>query len=156
MKKLALFIVLTLVLSLCACSISINQHKEEPTEESTTELPLSDFELCAEFAVSQIRDLLKNPNSLVINHLYGVESDEEGYYFSIDYSGENGFGGMNRDTFYIHITKSGNGFGIRKYGSSNVADETNQQLTASFYNKIALNGYFEFDPITYRITTAWE
>ena len=73
-KTLSFILAFVLCLSFCACS-----EKSGDTEVYT---PL-EIELCAEHAVENLKNILKNPSSLAINKLHGVEA-EEGYIFSID------------------------------------------------------------------------
>lgn len=148
MKRLcALVFAMLMALSLVACG-----GQKEP---AATEEPLTDFELCAEFAVSQIREILKNPSSMAVNHIYGVEADD-GYIFAVDYSAQNGFGGSTRDTTYITVVKIDNGFSIKTLGAPHFADPTNQNYTKQFYDGAAKSGYYEFDAETYREKTMWK
>ncbi|MBQ6197162.1 MAG: hypothetical protein IJK47_07050 [Lachnospiraceae bacterium] len=180
MKKLiAMLLAIMMVLSLVACGnnegtkteaqtqetaetttvapVTEAPTTEAPTEsptEATTERPLSDFELCAEYAVSKIRDILKNPSSMVVNHLYGVEY-EGAYIYAVDYSAQNGLGGYGRDTIYITVKKTANGFAVTTYGSQSFSNSTNQKYTSQFYSKAAAKGYYEFDATTYRLIALW-
>ncbi len=160
MKKIICILVALMLVSLCACG-STPASEQATTEEPTTEAPMTDIEICAEYAVSKLKDCLKNPSSLSVNHLYGIEAEKyesgkAGYYYAIDYSAENGFGGSNRDTFYIHVEKIEDGFAVKTYGASSVSDSTNQMYTKTFYTSAAFRGYYEFDPVTYRISTLWK
>ena len=140
-KALSLILALVICLSLCACG----ETNTEPTAYTPSEI-----ELCAEHAVESLKNVLKNPNSLAINKLSGVEA-EEGYIFSIDYSAENSFGGTNRNTMYMHVTKTDNGFSVITYGATSFTDETNQKYTAQSFAKYQANGYYAFDTQTLRV-----
>ncbi len=56
-----------------------------------------DHDILVNQAKSTLKDLLKNPNSLIINKITG-----NGNFVSIDYSAMNGFGGYNRENFYAY------------------------------------------------------
>ena len=150
MKKLtALLLALVLTLALAACGGS--QPAEPEPEPEPEELPLTDFEICAEYAIGKLKDRLKDPNSLQVNHLYGVENaKKDSYYvYKIDYSAENSFGGSVRDNFFIEVGKTENGFAVSTYGYSDV---DNQNYTAKSFKDNSQTSYFEFDSETYRIT----
>ena len=140
-KAISLILVLALCLGLCACG----EKNTEPEVYTPSEI-----ELCAEHAVESLKNVLKNPNSLAINKLHAVAADE-GYVYSIDYSAENGFGGTNRKTLYIHVKKIDNGFSIITYGAASFTDDTNQKYTAQVFNKFQGDGYYNFDTQTLRI-----
>ncbi|WP_316610966.1 hypothetical protein [uncultured Ruminococcus sp.] len=101
------------------------------------------------YAVEKLKDILKNPSSLIVNNLHGVDY-EDGYIFEIDYTAENGFGGSDRDNFYVIVIKTDNGFATRSIGSSSYADETSQSYTRQIYNENATSGYIDFDTTTFR------
>ena len=158
-RRIAFLLTLVMLFALCACGghaepepTSTPEPTSEPTPEPTPQP--TDMEICAEYAISELKDNLKNPSSLVVNHLYGVEA-EEGYIYSIDYSAENSFGGSDRDTFFIHVNPIENGYSIKKYGSPDVASASNQSYTGQFFNQNSANGYYEFDADTYRISAVW-
>ena len=146
----ALIIALVFVLSLAACGSG--DKKDETAAEATeavTEAPASDAELCAEFAVEKLKEVLTNPSSLVVNQLHGVQ-DEDSYVFEIDYTAENELGGSSRDYFYVSVSTTDNGFVTHSIGSANFADETSQGFTKQIYYEKAASGYFDFDTTTYR------
>lgn len=156
-KVLALLLAMVLVLSLAACGGGSSSNGESSsvesqveTTEAITEAPPSDAELCAEYAVEKLKDILKNPSSLVVNKLHAVQ-DGSDYVFEIDYTAENGFGGSNRDTFYVSVSKSGDGFATHSLGSTNYADSTSQRYTGQLYQQNLSSGYLDFDTTTYRI-----
>lgn len=147
-KVLALMLAIVVVLSLAACGGG--EKKEDTATEAPTETPISDAELCAEYAVGKIKDALKNPSSMIVNHLTAIDY-EDGYIFAVDYTGENGFGGSSRDTTYIQVSKSSNGFAVKSIGSKNYLDDVSQKYTMEEYLKVAnTKGYYEFDTQTYR------
>ncbi|MBO2517082.1 MAG: hypothetical protein CW338_07425 [Clostridiales bacterium] len=60
---------------------------------------------CHDIAIRYIKNRLKNPTSFIENSNYYYTYD--GYYtFVIDYSAQNGFGGYNRETYYIEVNYS--------------------------------------------------
>ena len=91
MKRfLSIFTAFLLCLALCACG------------ESQPEVPeLSEEVSAAVYATWQMKDhleqSLKNPDSLQINVLQGGQGSDGDYIFALDYSAQNGFGGMNRE-----------------------------------------------------------
>lgn len=92
-RLLALLLASALALSLAACGggdsgAEDTEAPEESEAEETAEPsvnPFEDIESCAEYAISKLEDVLKNPSSLIVNNLYAVEADD-GYIFDIDYS----------------------------------------------------------------------
>ena len=114
-----------LALSLAACGNG-NGGKGASAEGS-----YADIASCAEYAVDQLKSVLKNPSSLIVNNLYAVEADDC-YIFAIDYSAENGFGGMNRDEFYIAVNSVENGFAVRTYGTGTFSEAENHRLQYLF------------------------
>lgn len=149
MKKLiALLLAVILAISLCACGGG-NETKE--TTEEPTESASSAIVSCAGYAVEKLKSVLKNPNSLIINNLYAVDA-EDCYIFAIDYSAENGFGGMNRDYLFLSVNEIENGFAVRTYGTGSFTEAENQKYSAQFfakYNKIS--GAYILDPTTYQV-----
>ena len=148
---IALVITISIISSMNIISSELTKTIESEQEE-TTAISLSDFELCAEYAVAKLRTNLKNPGSLMVHSLYGVEAEDNTYYFCIDYSAENGFGGMNRDKFYLHASKGEEENTFSNYAvNGDVFGERNQASTATEYIKASANGCFKFDVRTYRI-----
>ena len=149
MKKLiALLLAVILAISLCACGGG-NETKE--TTEEPTESASSGIVSCAGYAVEKLKSVLKNPNSLIINNRYAVDA-EDCCIFAIDYSAENGFGGMNRDYLFLSVNEIENGFAVRTYGTGSFTEAENQKYSAQFfakYNKIS--GAYILDPTTYQV-----
>ena len=117
------------------------------TEESTGS-SFADMESCAGYAVEQLKSVLKNPSSLVVNNLYAVEADD-GYIFNIDYSAENSLGGMNRDDFFIAVYSIENGFAVNTYGTGTFSEAENQHYSSQFFDKFnKVSGSYIFDPET--------
>lgn len=156
-KLLALMLAAALALSLVACgggggggtgdADASNTSGGSETEEST-ESSFADMESCAGYAVEQLKSVLKNPSSLVVNNLYAVEADD-GYIFNIDYSAENSLGGMNRDDFFIAVYSVENGFAVNTYGTGTFSEAENQRYSSQFFDKFnKVSGSYIFDPET--------
>lgn len=108
MKRIiSCFLILTLIFSFTGC-VS-NNGDSEPIVPS-----LSEVESSAQTVLISLRNSLKNPSSLQVHSVEYVDTftgseelasvlpDDFTYIFKIDYSGENGFGGMNRKTIYVY------------------------------------------------------
>lgn len=138
-RALTLFLALLMVLSLCACGGT-------PTNDEPTDPEFSADEWAAVWATIYVRnyllDVLKKPSSLEINSIKGAkgsQSDLNGaYFFEIDYSAENGFGGTNREQLYIAIEEgaSAEGGSNLAVGSSTFSGSENQKYTKNFYDGI--------------------
>ena len=156
MKKiLSLMLALVLCLALCACGgngqaeVSADTDTAENTE--TAENPYTDMEFCAEYAIDKLKSILKNPNSLAVNNLYAVETDDC-YIFAIDYSAENGFGGTNRDEFFLSVNSVENGFAVRTYGTGAFSEAENQNYTSQAFTKAnKASGAYILDPETFEV-----
>lgn len=153
-KLLTLTLAAALALSLAACgsggtgdSDTSGAGEASGAEESTGS-SFTDIESCAGYAIEQLKSVLKNPGSLIVNNLYAVNADDC-YIFDIDYSAENGFGGMNRDDFFIAVYSIENGFAVNTYGTGSFSEAENQRYSSQFfdqYNKVS--GSYIFDPET--------
>jgi len=150
MKKiLSLMLALVLCLALCACGG--NGQAEVSADTETAENPYTDMESCAEYAIDKLKSILKNPNSLAVNNLYAVETDDC-YIFAIDYSAENGFGGTNRDEFFLSVNSVENGFAVRTYGSGAFSEAENQNYTSQAFTKAnKASGAYILDPETFEV-----
>ena len=86
-----------------------------PTPQPTpTKAPNYSEEECWRRAEEYFRDWanknLKNPQSLIINS-HTMVYDDGSYKVVIDYSAQNGFGGYNRDEYYVVVSHWGGVFG---------------------------------------------
>lgn len=93
------------------------QEEEEKLKQAEIEAhKLTYEETVCYYAIEYFKTILKDPDSLQINEVkiartvFGDPEDSEGHYSEyvviLDYSAQNGFGGTNRETYYI--TMSGN------------------------------------------------
>lgn len=126
MKRfLSIFTALLLCLTLCACGES---------QPETTEL--SEETSAAVFATWRLKDhleqSLKNLDSLQINALQGGQGSDGDYIFALDYSAQNGFGGMNREWLYLAVTVVDGGCAAVSYGSPSLWGE-NQTDTKLYF-----------------------
>ena len=148
-KLLILMFAAVLSLSLVACG---DKSGETEFTDAPTESSYVDITSCAEYAIDQLKSVLKNPNSLIVNNLYTVDADDC-YIFAIDYSAENGFGGMNRDKFYIAVNSVENGFAVRTYGTGAFSEAENQMYSSQDFEKFnKVSGAYILDPETYQVT----
>ena len=109
-KAISLILALVLCLSLCACGSDStasknNENTQPPETTQPTEAPVPKEVTAAAFAIEFLKDNLKSPSSLEVWDIRYVEY--LGYIFEIDYSAQNGLGGTDRDTIYIHVNSSG-------------------------------------------------
>lgn len=85
----------------------------------TVEEKLQDYELQAISLINYLKSILKNPDSLKIHSIScrKFREDEKGSHFKIDFSSQNGFGGFNRETYYIEIDTDGKptGYSLDEY-----------------------------------------
>ena len=154
-KLLALMLAAALALSLVACGggggtgdADVSSTSGGSGTEESTGSSFADMESCAGYAVEQLKSVLKNPSSLVVNNLYAVEADD-GYIFNIDYSAENSLGGMNRDDFFIAVYSIENGFAVNTYGTGTFSEAENQHYSSQFFDKFnKVSGSYIFDPET--------
>ena len=154
-KPLALMLAAALALSLVACGggggtgdADVSSTSGGSGTEESTGSSFADMESCAGYAVEQLKSVLKNPSSLVVNNLYAVEADD-GYIFNIDYSAENSLGGMNRDDFFIAVYSIENGFAVNTYGTGTFSEAENQHYSSQFFDKFnKVSGSYIFDPET--------
>lgn len=148
-KLLILMFAAVLSLSLVACG---DKSGETEFTDAPTESSYVDITSCAEYAIDQLKSVLKNPNSLIVNNLYAVNADDC-YIFAIDYSAENGFGGMNRDEFFIAVNSVENGFAVRTYGTGEFSEAENQMYSSQDFEKFnKVSGAYILDPETYQVT----
>ena len=98
-KVLSLFLALMMCLFLCACGSS------EATETTETTAPIVSREVEAlTLGINYIKDLLVDPNSMEIHNVrYTNKPNTSFYYYEIDFSADNNFGGATRETLHIAI-----------------------------------------------------
>lgn len=85
----------------------LEPEKYTPPTQTTSSFTYTrsyDEATCYDVAVQAIKATLKNPESLQIHNHYSNESDDN-YTFTFDYSAMNGFGGYNRETYYVIVSK---------------------------------------------------
>lgn len=138
-KVLALLLALVMILSLCACGGT-------SAKDGASESEFSSDEWAAVWATIYVRnyllDVLKKPSSLEINSIKGAKGSanelDGAYFFEIDYSAENGFGGTNREQLYIAINEgaSAEGGSNSSIGSSTFDGAENQRYTKDYYDGI--------------------
>lgn len=116
-KPLLIVLTLAMLLSLCACgggneNESSGISTENGTNDISTENETNSKDsksrevLGLEVCIDLLKDNLKNPSSLEIHNVRCVPHDKAIaiYYYEIDYSAENSFGGATRDTIYVSTT----------------------------------------------------
>lgn len=140
MKRfLSIFTAFLLCLALCACGES---------QPETTEL--SEETSAAVFATWRLKDyleeVLKNPGSLEINSIQGGQGEDNVYFFQMDYSAQNGFGGMNREWLYLAVTVVDGGCAAVSYGSPSLWGE-NQTDTKLYFTWLPKVNNFDVDTI---------
>lgn len=79
------------------------------TTEIPTEPPLTEVELAAKYSLEYLQTFAKNPESLQVHEIEYMYGDGElyDYAFSVDISSQNGFGGMNREMYYLFYHSNG-------------------------------------------------
>ena len=84
-------------------TIDNNSSTNSNTSSENIEIQLEDYELAAVKLIGEIKDRLKDPDSMKIHSLRVKQfyEGERNYHFEIDYTAMNGFGGANRETQYI-------------------------------------------------------
>lgn len=124
LKTKGIIILLLLSLCLCACQNDNSKNSNDGSlgseqssngsnnvQETKKTYTPNENQVKNE-AISEVRDYLvprlKNPNSLVINGATIRSTSETDYVFEyyvlVDYSAQNGFGGMNRDGVNVQVT----------------------------------------------------
>lgn len=110
MKKLiGIITIMSLIIALSGCA-SLNITSNETTK-SAAQIEQENFQQAKNVVISKLKDNLKNPESLQVHDIQYKNTppaeDSEGlidmdckYVMKIDYSAQNGFGGMNRETIY--------------------------------------------------------
>ena len=153
MKKLiAMILALIMCLSLCACGSEVEETvpTTEPEPVPTEYVPM-EIELCAEYTIGELKSVLKKPESLTVNDLFGVET-EDSYIIAVNYSAQNSFGDTITDNLFLEVMVTENGFAVRTYGSGDFMGADNQKYTAQFCAKNKKrSGYSIFDAQTMRV-----
>lgn len=90
-RSICLLLVMIMVLSISACG------------ETAASAP-SDAEKGAILCYQYIKDNLKNSDSLQLKSISAVESSGTNWYYKIEFSAMNGFGGYTTDTWYMKAT----------------------------------------------------
>jgi len=110
------FLIVTgsLVLSLCTMVWLVDLHVKadlpRDNKESNSETATATDEQLIKIAKMLLQKELRNPASLVVNsaevELSDVDTENTTltYTVTLDYSAQNGFGGMNRETYVVLIT----------------------------------------------------
>ena len=105
-KVISAGLILVICLGLVSCTSGVNTLV-------STEPPLSACQIAIQTALAELRNTMKNPDSFQVHSVEYVDTftgDERmagavptdfTYIFKIDYSAQNGFGGMNRKTIYV-------------------------------------------------------
>lgn len=105
--------VISIVLVLVLCFGLVSCASNNDNTPATPEPSLSDVEVAAQTVLTALRNTLKNPDSFQVHSVNYVDTYTGNpeyatvfptsftYVFQIDYSAQNGFGGMNRKTMYV-------------------------------------------------------
>ena len=91
-----------------------NSSTNSDVSSENTEIQLEDYELVAVKLIGEIKDRLKDPDSMKI-HSMRVKQFFEGakeYHYEIDYTATNGFGGATRETHYL---QNGFSYSLNKF-----------------------------------------
>ncbi len=110
-KAIGILLICVLLFGLTSCAGGMSVAPT--TTEIPTEPPLTEVELAAKYSLEYLKAFAKNPESLQVHeikYIYGYTySDGESYdyIFSVDISSQNGFGGMNREVYYLYYKSNG-------------------------------------------------
>lgn len=152
MRKFLCALGVAFVLVISGCQNYVENSEPEETQETTQKITLYPQEEAAIEVVETIKNQLKNPESIQIHSIYystmewdkkviqTIKTMDEGellyrkieryldydFAFEVDLSAENGFGGMNRTTYYM-CYKNG-------YASPLQLDDANQFLLKKFFS----------------------
>lgn len=125
----------------CACSYAESDASE------TTEEQLSETEVIAQEILTEIQGRLKNPDSFKVKNVSYIDSKDYTlkdnpdfkYIFKVDYTGENGFGGVSEGLCYAKYTENGE---IKYYDSEDSSDYDGEAAVAVIaYKTTESNGY---------------
>lgn len=132
-RYFALILAFVLCLSMCACGGG-NGASEAPTEEvlrlATPEDSEEDIILTnAAYAVSYLSSILKNPHSIEV---YSVKTKFAGgaYFYLINYSAENNFGGRVENTCCISLIQKKIGVPATYFLTMNFEDASDKAKEA--------------------------
>ncbi len=138
-KLLSLLFMFTFVF--CACSY-VGSDVSDTTEEQ-----LSETETIAQEILTEIQGRLKNPDSFKVKNVSYIDSKDYTlkdnpdfkYIFKVDYTGENGFGGVSEGLCYAKYTENGE---IKYYDSEDSSDYDGEAAVAVIaYKTTESNGY---------------
>ena len=119
-----------------------------------------DDEILALYAIDKLVNehllsVLKNPNSLTVNGLSGGFYEEDTYIFKLDYSAENGLGGMVREELYIAAKRTDDGFETTTWGAPQLYSDKNQEFSAAFYQAIIPKKSYDYDFLYEYVDDLW-
>lgn len=120
-----------------------------------------DDEILALYAMNRmINDylltMLKNPDSLCVNGLMGVEYEDGLYIFELDYSAENGFGGTVRETYYIAAGRTDTGgFVTPTWGEPSFYAGASQYYYSMFYQEASPKKTYDHEMIYKYMDDVW-
>ena len=138
-KLLSLLFMFTFVF--CACSY-VGSDVSDTTEEQ-----LSETETIAQEILTEIQGKLKSPDSFKVKNVSYIDSKDYTlkdnpdfkYIFTVDYTGENGFGGVSEGLCYAKYTENGE---IKYYDSEDSSDYDGEAAVAVIaYKTTESNGY---------------
>ena len=125
----------------CACSY-VDSGVSDTTEEQ-----LSETETIAQEILTEIQGRLKNPDSFKVKNVSYIDSKDYTlkdnpdfkYIFKVDYTGENGFGGVSEGLCYAKYTENGE---IKYYDSEDSSDYDGEAAVVVIaYKTTESNGY---------------
>lgn len=109
-KAISLVLALVLCLSLCACGGGNDAPAAEASAESAQtaasemeEVPAAREVLGLSVGLNYLKDNLKSPSSLEVLNVRYVSTGTILFYYEIEYTAENSFGGADRDTIYMSV-----------------------------------------------------
>lgn len=117
--KIILVLLLIIIVGLTIVTVpTVINSVSEPITQSEAEKEAALFSQAKEKAISEIKSRLRNPESIQIHNVVYKNTPPEDDYngvidmdctfiMKIDYSAQNGFGGMNRTTAYAKYYEDG-------------------------------------------------
>ena len=103
-KTIGILLICILLFGLTSCAGGMGVA---PTE-APTEPPLTEVESAAKEAIIYLQSTLKNPESLQVHEIqcfHGTDSYK--YVFNVNFSAQNGFGGMSRQSYRLCYEEDG-------------------------------------------------